>query len=404
MTRFVRLSGFLILLVVACRGAAPAVAQSTDQRQLAALVDSLMPAVAKATGLEFKSVPKSAIRTREQIRAYLVAKFAREMPPARLDGIANAYRLLGMLPDSLDVRQLFLDLYTEQIAGFYDPDSLTLFAVAGSDPAQLRLVLAHELVHALQHEYVPLDSILHDTTDADQLGAAQAMLEGQATLASMVALFPTADLINNDAFWDSFRDQLRQQQFGTTLFAKAPLVIREGLTFPYVSGAEFVRWFRKTHPGNEPFGGAMPRSTEQVLHTDRYARGDVPLEVRFAADTGITFEDTFGEFDIEVLRAIVQGTTDVRTDPAIGWGGDRLRVYRSAGGPALVWVIVWDEPRNAAWFASQVAAPLVLKGRPGYRTVVDSLMIGGKTATRVVVAPLGWNRWKSLPVAEIRHL
>ena len=66
----------------------------------------------------------------------------------------------------------------------------------------LHLVLAHELVHALQHQYLPLDSILHDSTDADRQAAAQAVLEGQATLVSLVALVPGMDLTSNDAFWD----------------------------------------------------------------------------------------------------------------------------------------------------------------------------------------------------------
>ena len=228
----------IVVALAACRGTSPS-AQAVDQRQLAILVDSLMPGVAKAAGLQFKSTPKSAIRSRDQIRAYLVAKLDRDLPAARLEGITDTYRLLGMIPDTLELRQLFLALYTEQIAGFYDPDSTTLFAVKGADPAQLRLVLAHELVHALQHEYVPLDSILHDVTDGDRQAAAQAVMEGQATLVSLVAMLPGMNIQTDDAFWDSFRDQLARQQFGQSVFASAPMAIREALVFPYVEGASF---------------------------------------------------------------------------------------------------------------------------------------------------------------------
>lgn len=389
------------ILLVACRGASPS-AQSVGDRQLRALVDSLMPPVSRAAGLAFKSTPKSAVRTRDQIHAYLIAKMARELPPAKLEGISATYRLLGMLPDSLDLRQLFLDLYTEQIAGFYDPDSTTLFAIEGSDPAQLRLVLAHELVHALQDQYVALDSILRDSTDADRQAAAQAVLEGQATLASLVVMVPGMDIVNNDAFWSTFRDQLQQQQIGTSVYARAPMVIREGLTFPYVAGAEFMRWFDKNHPGAVPFGGAMPQSTEQILHTDRYLSGDRPVPVRFIGDTtGVLFDDTFGEFDIDLLRATLVGATSARTDPAIGWGGDRLRIYQSPAGPALIWITVWDAPRFAAQFRAQVAEPLASHSRVGYRIVVDTVATGASSAIRVVVAPTGWVRWRSLPPVRI---
>lgn len=396
MTRFFR-TAMICGSLLACRGTSPS-AQSIGQRQLELLVDSLMPGVSKATGLPFKSTPKSAVRTRQQIRSYLVAKMERELPAARLEGIGAAYRLLNMIPDTLDVRKLFLDLYTEQIAGFYDPDSTTLFAVQGGDQAQLRLVLAHELVHALQHQYLPLDSILHDSTDGDAQAAAQAVLEGQATLASLVALVPGMDLRNNDAFWATFRDQLRAQQAGTSVYATAPMVIRESLTFPYVDGADFLRWFDKTHPGEVPYGPKMPRSTEQILHPDRYTSGDLPIRVRFSGDTaGVILDDTFGEFEIELLRAQLAGAANVRTDPAIGWGGDRLRVYRSASGPALVWLTVWDEPRYAEQFRIQVGVPLSAHPRAGYRITVAPEQLGGKTAVRIVVAPVGWQRWKSLP-------
>lgn len=397
----IRRISLLIVLLAACRGASPS-AQTLNQSQLAILVDSLMPGVAKAAGLEFKSTPKSAVRTKEQIHVYLTAKMARDLPENRVEGITATYRLLNMLPDSVDLRKLFLELYTEQIVGFYDPDSTTLFAVQGGDAGQLRLVLSHELAHALQHQYVPLDSILHDATDGDRQTAAQAVMEGQATLVSLIAMFPTMNIRTDDGFWETFREQLRKQQFDTTVYGRAPMVIREGLTFPYVRGADFVRAFDKTHPGKVPFGALLPKSTEQLLHADRYAAGDLPIAIRFQGDTtGVIFEDTFGEFDIELLRAQLIGAKEVRTDPAIGWGGDRFRIYRTPDGPALVWLTVWDEPRWAVQFRSQVAEPLATKPRPGYKTTTEPQLLGGKSAVRIVIAPVGWTGWKSLPGAEI---
>ena len=400
MNHFGRIA-LIFVTLAACRGASPS-AQSISQQQLTILVDSLMPGVARAAGLEFKSTPKSAVRNKDQIRAYLVAKMARELPDSRVEGITATYRLLNMLPDSIDLRALFLELYSEQIVGFYDPDSTTLFAVQGGDAAQLRLVLAHELAHALQHQYVPLDSILHDVTDGDRQAAAQAVMEGQATLVSLVALAPAIDVRSNDAIWETFRDELKKQQVGTSVYARAPRVIREGLTFPYFAGATFVRAFDKANPGKVPYGARLPASTEQILHPDRYAAGDAPVRVRFNGDTtGVIFEDTFGEFDIELLRAELIGAAAVRTDPAIGWGGDRFRIYRTPAGPAMVWVTTWDEPRWALQFRAQVADPLAKNPRPGYKTTVEPQLIGGKAAVRIVVAPTAWTGWKSLPGVEI---
>ncbi len=399
-----RLACLLVLGLAACRGEPAGDAQSLDQKELAVLVDSLMPGVAKATGLEFKSTPVTAVRSKAQVRDYLLAKLAKDVPPARLEGVVATYRLLGLLPDTLDVRKLFVDLYTEQAAGFYDPDSTTLFAVAGGDRAQLRLVLAHELVHALQHQYVPLDSLLSDTSDADRLAAAQAVLEGQATLASLVTLLPGQNIATDDAFWETFRDQLhRTGQAGMEVFARAPLILREGLTFPYLQGAGWMRWFIRNRAGEQPFGANLPSSTEQILHPERYDRQDAPLVVRFNEDTaGVMHDDTFGEFEIAVLRSSLVGIDEVPTDVPLAWGGDRMRLYRSPLGAALVWVTVWDELRAAERFKTQIGDRLVKVPRSGYRTTAESIEVQGKPAVRVVVAPTGWERWGALPEVTLR--
>jgi hypothetical protein len=398
MTTFLRI-GLLTVVLAACRGQASPT-QSVNDQQLASLVDSLMPTVARAAGLEFKSTPKSAVRTRAQIHEFLIAKMARELPDSRVEGISASFRLLDLIPDSLDLRALFLDLYTEQIAGFYDPDSAKLFAVQGAEPLQLHLVLAHELVHALQDQYVPLDSILHDATDGDRQGAAQAVMEGQATVASLVALAPTMDVWNSDAFWTTFRKQLAAQRVDTGVYGRAPMAIREGLTFPYLAGSDFVRWFHQHQPGSPPYGAKLPTSTEQILHPERYVAHDTPVRVAIAGDTtGKIFEDTFGEFDIDLLHAHLLHQDSVPTQPAIGWGGDRFRIFHTATGPAMVWYTVWDDAASAAAFKRQVADPIAAVPRTGYRKIAVPLQIDGHPGVRIVIAPVTWPGWQALPGA-----
>jgi hypothetical protein len=162
----------LAAMAAGCRGEDPRAPQTRGDLALARLVDSLRAPVEQATGLRFTEPPRSAMRSREQVRAYLIAKLDEELPPERLRGLETAYRLFGLLPDTLQLRPLLLDLYTEQVAGFYDPDSATLFGVECADRTQLRLVLAHELIHALQGQHLPLDSILDARENNDRLTAA----------------------------------------------------------------------------------------------------------------------------------------------------------------------------------------------------------------------------------------
>jgi hypothetical protein len=394
----------LTATLTACRGDAPRQAESLAQHELDSLVAALMPSVAQATGLEFRETPRAAVRTREQVRAYVVAKFAEELPPDRLDGMMAAYRLLGMIPDTLDVGTLFVDLLTEQVAGFYEPDSATLFAVAGADGLMLRGTLAHELVHALQDQYLPLDSIMSDRDNADRLAAAQAILEGQATLVMILVLAPDGDLLGDDRIWGQLRNELTAPQVGLDVFNNAPLAIKSGLIFPYLEGASFMRWFATNHPGDQPYGDRLPQSTEQILHPDRYQAEDAPVALVFNGDTTeVMHEDTFGEYEMRVLRSALAGIEAVATDVPLGWEGDRMRVYRSPAGPALVWYSVWESEAARAHFVGRVAGGLTRLDRPGYRTVLDAVPVGELPGARVIIAPERWPGWSEIPAVTVHE-
>ena len=389
----------LLAITAACRGQSRT---AGEDAVLARLVDSLRGPVERASGLTFRTPPRSALRSRDQVRAYLIAKLDEELPPARMRGLETAYRLFGLLPDTLKLRGLLLDLYAEQVAGYYDPDSTTLFGVAGADRTQLRLVLAHEMVHALQGQYLPLDSILKATASNDRLTAAQSVLEGQATLVSIDVLAPGQGVTKLPRFWEMYRDQVREQQAAMPIFARAPLVVREALIFPYLNGAEFMHWWATEGPKDTmPYGPRMPVSTEQILHPERYARGDAPVPLAFAPDSGIIHEDGLGESEIRVLLAVLAGSDEVQTVVPIGWGGDRYRVYEAPGGPALVWYVVWDDQRSADRFLRSAGAGLRRTGRAGYRATLDTLSLGGRPATRYVLAPTAWAKWGAVPEARM---
>ena len=390
----------LLLALTACRG----VAQDADsQANLDSLVDSLIPDVERATGLNFRERPRPALRTKDQVRTFLLAKLSDEFPPERIRGVSEAYRLLGLIPDTLDLQALLLDLYSEQVAGFYDPDSSALFAVEGADPAQLRLVVAHELVHALQDQYLPLDSLLKQRSNGDRASASQAVLEGHATIASLKVLVPDEGMIDQSDFWQNFRTQIRESQATMAVFQRAPLVLREGLVFPYLYGADFMRWWAAAHPGEPlPSAADLPSSTEQILHPERYNAGDRPVELVFA-DSGVTplHEDTVGEMELHILGTSLRGG-EVITSLAAGWGGDRYRVYDGAEGTAMVWWTLWDSETSARRFRINVANRLVERGRAGYRITADSAQIEGRPATRVVIAPPSWAGWAAMPEVGIR--
>ena len=385
-----------------------------SEAELRLAVQQMMPAVERAMRLRFKQHPVVLRRSRAQVRDYVIHKFDDDLPPAELAGAQAAYRLFGLIPDSLDLRRSMVDLLTEQVAGYFDPDSNALYVPTDIDPSQARLVISHELVHALQHQYLNLDSLVELKRQNDRRTAAQAILEGQATLAQILVLMPEQKIESLPNFWD-LRTGLGAQQQGMKVFGSAPLWLRESLIFPYLGGAEFVRWFEREYPGKQPYGALMPISTEQILHPARYASGDRPDRLAFESPTPDTvrYEDGLGEFEIRLLFEQYLGDDSAAALFATGWDGDRYQVL-GAGGDALVWYTLWDDAAagtrffkgiERAWAKRRSGAAMGTGGTAGTGTTrrsdLKQLVLSGVAVVRLVDAPARWSGWRHVPAIRV---
>src|SRR5204862_2050531 len=132
----------------------------------------------------------------------------------------------------------------------------------------------HELVHALQDQYVNLDSLEKITGDDDRAAAIQAVIEGEATYEQMYILAGGSGnlAVQLPGGWESIRATIRDNLKTQPIFSSAPMVIQEGLLFPYINGADFVRRFKAHYPGKLPLN-ALPISTAQVMHDSAYFIG-----------------------------------------------------------------------------------------------------------------------------------
>jgi hypothetical protein len=347
-------------LAAACdRRAAPA-----DRRSVVEQAVAIAPEIERATGLRFTAPPKVEVRSRAQVRAFVTRVL--DEPGAREDIAAQgmAYQRLGAVPDTADYRALLARLLGEQVAGYYDPRSKTLYVVQGVDSAAASTTLRHELVHALQDQHRNLDSLLRTRGQADRSTAAQAALEGQATWTQLGGGTDLGSRVPGG--WERVRQLIRDNANRAPELAEAPLVVREGVLFPYLSGAELARAAALAgHP--DSVIRRLPQSTEQVLHTERYlgARGvrpDAPLTVTLPPPRAgrVVAENTFGEFDTRLVLYEQLQDLGRAARAAQGWGGDRWALVRAGAGAgpvgpndagaAFVWLTVWDAQVDAGEF------------------------------------------------------
>ncbi len=338
----------------------------------------------RVRGLRFRHEVPVQVQDPEAIMAYVDSQIEdQELQRAR-----TVYVALGLLSPDLDVRSLLLRLMGEQIVGYYDSDAGNLVvrddvmrAFGGAEGEEVdldeaRIVLVHELVHALQDQQLSLSANLEGARTTDAENAFRALVEGDATLAMIgFALegerVPLSHLTMDAARIHNLSEMVRGSPLTGSELTNAPAIVRVPLLSAYVDGLSFAAnlhgsggWGKVDRAHAEP-----PESTEQVLHPARFARREAPERLRLRGAEGLlgegrelVYEDTLGELEMSVYFRLGASPPEAARG-AEGWGGDRLYAFeRPDGGSALVWLMTWDSEAEAR--EAQALAETAVKATP----------------------------------------
>jgi hypothetical protein len=403
--RNLSLAGAAVMLVSACEREKP-----KYQGPYAAEVAEAVPMIEKAVGLKYKTPPKVETRSKEQVREFVTKQFTDSVAAHDIAGQEAAYKRLGMIPDTLKLQAFLTSLLEEQIVGYYDPHTKVLYVVDGAPKDMAAITITHELVHALQDQYISLDSVQKIRDDNDRFSAAQSVFEGQAVYEQIsIMLGGTNIAINLPGGWDRIREMIRENQGSMPIFAAAPKVIQETMIFPYLSGAEFYRNYKERKPGSIIYKD-MPVSTEQIIHPAAFfVTRDNPTRVSLGTLTNAAkvYDNDLGEFETRLFLFQSLNDQNEAVRGATGWDGDRYAVVNTPQGQGIVWLTVWDSPVEAGEFfhlagralesrystkATSASTDLVKKYSTAGRTLqVSTMEIQGRPVVIYVDVPAGAN-------------
>jgi hypothetical protein len=386
-------------LALVLAGCGPQVGDTTfvvsSDPDLKERVGQLLPELAERAGMELTRPLRVERRSREQLEGYLRAKLDEEFPPVEADLLTRSYSLLGLIDGDLDLRSILLSVYTEQVAGFYEPDSTALFVMDDMALEMQQTVLVHELVHAVQDQTANLDSLTAKVRGNDRQSAAQAAIEGHATL---VMLEYVAEQLRGEPvdfsqlpdFSSALRPALEGMRNQYPALASAPAIIQEALLFPYLEGASFMAALWQADQSRPaPFGANLPQSTEQVLDPAK-AGGeswDPPTELRLTPQGAhtVAYENTMGQAELRVFLEEHLGVE--AKDLAQGWDGDRyLLLLGPEGHDALVWASVWDTEEARDRFVEGLRPALPQMEVPGS---LEAVPLFGRPGALLVMGTAG---------------
>jgi hypothetical protein len=297
-------------------------------------------------GLPFLTPPVIRIVTEEELEALVRADIEEQSEDFPAD--EALYKMLGLLSDTVDFEQIVLDLYGEQVAGFYDGDTGEIVVPARDDGFSLiqQGTMVHELVHAITDQHFGFNDIFQAMIDEDRLDQAtayQALIEGDATLAEVLWV----QTLSQQQIGEFIAESL---EIDTDALDNAPRFLTESLIFPYDSGLAFAQglYVENSDWGsvNEAYSTmpGLPGSTEQVITPDDFGR-DLPVEVEIPDLTlaGYELERTsvWGEHGFRLLLNQGSGVETVAV-AADGWGGDSYHQWFDGENAALLIVYSGD--------------------------------------------------------------
>ena len=273
------------------------------------------------------------------------------------------YQRLGILGPNDDLAQLLTDVFSDIVLGFYETDDNRMYIISDKEAFSLndRLTVAHEVTHALQQYEFDIGGLLDELEGYDDRRMAlRSLIEGDALISELLYM-----LIYFDEDEQTEVESNRGNQ-DLTAFRAAPVFIQNTITFPYTGGYQFAVYL---YLKNNDFSSinlaydALPASTEQIIHPEKYDAAEEPIEISVPDPTEL-LRTGWAEIDRNVmgelfLRSYLESDLDRETAAAAaaGWGGDEFVLMETPSGlDALIIFSVWDTEEDAREFADTFMA------------------------------------------------
>jgi len=324
-----------------------------------------LASVSTLRGLSHTREVKAERLDREAMVERLREKALAELPAEAITREARTLQLLGLAPPSFDYLRETFRLLETQLEGFYDPKSETMYIASDLAHAEADATVAHELVHALQDQHWDLRKRSdYQPGHSDETTALACVAEGDATSVTLdVLLGPARSAV--DLPDDIVRETMTATNANGGLEPGVPRILQQSLAAPYVEGTALVNELRRQGgwPAVNQLWQRPPKSTEQVLHLDKWQSDEAPRRVAAPDASALgpgwsrDDDDTLGELGLALIFEQWLPRSSART-AAAGWGGDRTGFFQRGKSIAFAAHVEYDSA-ELALRAAELLAPAI---------------------------------------------
>lgn len=347
---------------------AAAEATATDSNVPEALIDQMEavePRVADLRGLPYLSPVPKAFMTPEELSARVQDDFLSEYSEQDAEEDTSIYVAFGLIPEDFELLDFYRSMYSELVAGFYDPEEDQIFVISENTSlsASDEWTYSHEIVHALQDQHFDLETFLHYEDEEwhlahpDEAMALSAFIEGDATFTSQLYL---EQYFSPERWNDLIAEYEAMEE--PEMLSTAPSALLEEFYFPYTYGLAFIEELYEAG-GFDRIDQAYvdpPTTTEHILHPERYLNRDAPTGVD--VENGLlVLDDRYGEVRVQpigefTLLLYLSNRIDLSAakQAAAGWDGGEFAVYEAGEDQVLVMRTAWDNSAEAREFFAAI--------------------------------------------------
>ena len=275
----------------------------------------------------------------------------------KIEGDQLLYETLGLMDPGTSLYDILLTFSTEGAFGWFDLDDEKQYVVLESEeftPAQERTYV-NEYVNHLQAVNFDIRAKYEATEgNEDARLALRAILEGDSAIGEYIyateQFTPEEQEASINEPNEAFRAALNM----------APYIAIRTFVFPFAEGLDFAVQLFQSAGNWSLINQALetpPVSTEQVLHLEKYAQGEMPIGIEMP-DFGWVLGDGWKHVRTGVLGELFM-TAWLETDfslqaasiAATGWGGDAYSLFEGPDGQGvLVLTTEWDSEQDAEEF------------------------------------------------------